>query len=69
MTSQVGFVLFEDDGFKGAGGTDEDYRGGSTTVTSYSGDEAKEESWIDSNGQQFLVNRFNGSLIRARAGS
>ena len=33
--------------------------------TTYPADELREEQWLDANSVQFLVNRFNGTLIRA----
>jgi prepilin-type N-terminal cleavage/methylation domain-containing protein len=59
IQSQIGVVLFDHAGFVAAGGTDEDTVGGSYAT------EQAEETWIDSNARQFLINRYNGTLIRA----
>lgn len=62
--SQVGLVLFESDGFTGQNFTPGDPRVDSG-VGSYSSGEQAEEDWISANSIPFLVNRYNGTLIRA----
>jgi type II secretory pathway pseudopilin PulG len=69
LSSQFGFVLYDREAFKAQGFTDGDtYL--DPTVTSYgttatANSEASEEVWLDANSAPILVNRYNGTLIRA----
>lgn len=70
LSSQFGFVLFDREAFKAQSFTD-----GDTTmdpaVTTYGSigatppSEADEEAWLDKNSAPILINRYNGTLIRA----
>jgi prepilin-type N-terminal cleavage/methylation domain-containing protein len=69
LSSQFGFVLYDREAFKAQGFTDGDtYL--DPTVTTYgttatANSEASEEVWLDANSAPILVNRYNGTLIRA----
>jgi prepilin-type N-terminal cleavage/methylation domain-containing protein len=67
--SQFGFVLFDRDAFLNQGYTDGD-DGLDPSVSTYgmattAGSEAAEEVWLDANSTPILVNRYNGTLIKA----
>jgi prepilin-type N-terminal cleavage/methylation domain-containing protein len=64
QNSQVGFILFDEPTFVGQGFTDGDPAVDSTLGTYLNGPEQNEENWIDGNGVPFLVNRYNGTLMR-----
>jgi len=59
MRSQFGFVLYDEDTFKNAGGTDEDPQLGVANTS-----EVGEENWLDTNATPVLINRYNGTLVR-----
>jgi len=70
LSSQFGFVLFDRDAFNNQTFTDGDpYL--DPNVTSYGNvgssppSEADEEAWLDNNATPILINRYNGTLIRA----
>lgn len=77
VLSQVGLILFNYDAFMAQGFTDQDSDiQGTTSYTSawpvaagVDGDgvhsEQNEETWLDSNSTPLMVNRFDGTLIRA----
>jgi len=62
VRSQIGFVLFDREAFRSNGFTDDD---GSPTVRQPSQAEQSKESWLDQNSTPILVNRYNGTLLRA----
>jgi type II secretory pathway pseudopilin PulG len=66
--SQVGFTLFDETVFNSSGFTDADpaVDGGATAYAPppSASPEAAEELWIDANSTPFLVNRYNGTLMR-----
>lgn len=70
--SKLGFVLFDEDEFAGvfregrAGdtGEDPDFQYHSGVVFPGATNEEDEETWLSENGTPFLVNRYNGTLIR-----
>lgn len=65
LMSQVGFVLFDRATFVTAptnGGNDTDIQISGGT---YSTSELDEETWLDANATLQLVNRYNGTLIKA----
>jgi hypothetical protein len=67
LSSQFGLVLFDREAFKAQGFTDGD-TGMDPNVASYTGgspSELTEETWLDSNSTPILINRYNGTLIRA----
>ncbi len=66
VSSQIGFALFQREGFGSAGYTLGDSQVDSS-VGAYvtAGNEGLEETWIDSNAVVSLVNRYNGTLIKA----
>lgn len=68
LSSQFGFVLYDREAFKAQGFTDGDPtldpNAGSYPGTAVNG-EAAEETWLDANGAPILINRYNGTLIRA----
>jgi type II secretory pathway pseudopilin PulG len=67
LSSQFGLVLFDREAFKAQGFTDGD-TGMDPVVTSYTGgspSELTEETWLDTNSTPILINRYNGTLIRA----
>jgi prepilin-type N-terminal cleavage/methylation domain-containing protein len=71
--SAVGFVLFEQDGFSNATqyttapGPDPDPQVAGASVTGpFAPDEQAEEKWLDENATPFLVNRYNGTLVRSQ---
>jgi type II secretory pathway pseudopilin PulG len=79
VTSAVGFVLYDQDGFANLGYTDRDPQCDSTLPvygdvpeatwqSSQTGrsDEALEERWLDANAVPIIVNRANGTLIRGQ---
>jgi prepilin-type N-terminal cleavage/methylation domain-containing protein len=63
QNSQVGFILFDEPTFAAQNFTDGDPAVDST-LAYLNGPEQNEESWIDGNGVPFLVNRYNGTLMR-----
>jgi len=69
QVSQVGFILFDEPTFVAQGLTDAD-PAVDTSIGTYSSrptggpTEKLEEDWIDGNGVPFLVNRYNGTLMR-----
>ena len=70
LSSQFGFVLYDREAFKAQGFTDGDAYLDPTNVASYGttatpNSEASEEVWLDSNSAPVLINRYNGTLIRA----
>jgi prepilin-type N-terminal cleavage/methylation domain-containing protein len=63
--SQVGFILFDEPTFIAQGFTDGDPAVDAAAGTYATGSpEENEEKWIDGNGIPFLVNRYNGTLMR-----
>jgi hypothetical protein len=64
LASQFGFVIFDREAFKAQGFTDGDDTM-DPTVTGYPGNETTEETWLDTNSAPILINRYNGTLIRA----
>jgi hypothetical protein len=60
IRSSIGFVLFERDAFNGAGwtATDPQVSGGSSEATT-------EEAWLDQYAIPMLINRYNGTLVKA----
>jgi prepilin-type N-terminal cleavage/methylation domain-containing protein len=65
QSSQVGFILFDEPTFAAQGLTDADPAvDSSLTAYANGGPEYLEEGWIDGNGVPFLVNRYNGTLMR-----
>jgi len=67
--TQVGFILFDEPTFAAQGLTDADPAVDSSVGTYTSRPtggptEKQEEDWIDGNGVPFLVNRYNGTLMR-----
>lgn len=65
-TSALGFVLCDDAAFKGTGGNPYDplFTGGTYTPPGSPG-EGSEETWLDNNSSQLIINRYNGTLTRA----
>jgi len=67
LSSQFGLVLFDREAFKAQGFTDGDDTM-DPAVTSYTGgspSEQTEETWLDTSSTPILINRYNGTLIRA----
>jgi hypothetical protein len=60
--TSLGFVLFDQATFKGAGYTASDPQ--FTGAAYASSAEVGEENWIDSHSTPLLINRFNGTLVR-----
>ena len=58
LRSQSGFVLFDQETFQNAGGTDADNSPSASA-------EVNEEQWLDTNATPIFINRYNGTLIRA----
>lgn len=57
--SQIGLAIFDKEAFLNNGNnTDEQMFG------TYSPTESSEEGWLDSNSTIFLINRYNGSLLK-----
>jgi prepilin-type N-terminal cleavage/methylation domain-containing protein len=75
LLSQMGFVLFDHDAFRGLGFTDvdADVQAPNTYSTAWptskGGDgihsEMDEETWLDTNSTPIMINRVNGTLIRS----
>jgi prepilin-type N-terminal cleavage/methylation domain-containing protein len=63
-TSALGFVLCDEQSFKTAGSLGDPLFTGASYGGS-SGPEAGEESWLDNNSSQLIINRYNGTLTRA----
>jgi type II secretory pathway pseudopilin PulG len=63
ILSQVGFVAFNAEQFKNAGGSD-DEPGALVINPSYPAAELNEEKWIDDNSVPFMINRYNGTLVK-----
>jgi type II secretory pathway pseudopilin PulG len=78
IRSQFGFVMYEIDPFTTAGfvdlstgavAADPKMTGGTPVYGSATGavtDEFHEEQWIDQNATPFLINRFNGTLVKGQ---
>jgi hypothetical protein len=67
LSSQFGVVIFDREAFKAQGFTEGDDTM-DPAVTSYTGtspSEQAEETWLDTNSTPILINRYNGTLIRA----
>lgn len=72
--SKLGFVLFDDEAFRNtqgqnrtAGGVDVDTQVSGTGVNgTYTAEEKAEEQWLTDNGVPVLINRYNGTLVRAQ---
>lgn len=70
--SKLGFVLFDEDEFAGVfregraadTGEDPDFQYHSDVVFPGATNEEGEETWLSENGTPFLVNRYNGTLVR-----
>lgn len=62
--SQFGLVLNDVNAYTGAGGSLAAQSIFSSNP-SYSGPEQTQESWLDSNATPLLVNRYNGTLVKA----
>jgi type II secretory pathway pseudopilin PulG len=74
LSSQFGFVLFDRDAFNSQSFTDGDpyldpnvpaSYGTASTPAASPPTEADEEAWLDANATPILINRYNGTLIRA----
>lgn len=73
LSSQFGFVLFDREAFKTQSFTDGDTGmdsavaayGAASTPAASPPTEADEEAWLDKNSAPILINRYNGTLIRA----
>ena len=70
LSSQFGFVLFDREAFKAQSFTDGDDTmdpavAGYGSVGASPPSEADEEAWLDKNSAPILINRYNGTLIRA----
>jgi type II secretory pathway pseudopilin PulG len=61
IKSQVGFVLLDEENFINNAGTPEDAQ---ITNTTFAGAESIEEDWIDNNSVPFMINHYNGSLVK-----
>ena len=59
--SQIGVVLYEEELWRGAGGSPGDPLNDDQAMTP---GETGEEQWIDQNCLSLLINRYNGTLIR-----
>jgi type II secretory pathway pseudopilin PulG len=72
LSSQFGFVIFDHEAFKAQAYTDGDdvldptnVSGGYGSPNSSPPSEADEENWLDKSSTPILINRYNGTLIRA----
>ena len=66
VRSSLGFVLFDRQGFKSVSGHDDgDWQTQPAAGPSDSVFGSPEEQWIDDNSVPLLINRYNGTLIRA----
>jgi prepilin-type N-terminal cleavage/methylation domain-containing protein len=63
VKSAFGFVLYDLESFKNAGGTDGDSQI-DTTLQPYANTERDEEIWLDNNSVPVLINRYNGALVK-----
>jgi prepilin-type N-terminal cleavage/methylation domain-containing protein len=65
LRSHIGFVLFESEPyFNQFGGAETALPDPQVTGGTYALDEQNEEQWLDQNAVPFLINRYNGTLIR-----
>jgi type II secretory pathway pseudopilin PulG len=64
LRSQLGFVLFDRDGFNTNNGDATDPRITGGLPSPYNVREQAEENWIDTNSTPLLVNRYNGTLVK-----
>ena len=76
--SSFGFVVFSAEAYKSSDYSDADTQiggsgfnntagaslGGYTTPGNNGKSEAQKETWIDQNSVPFLINRYNGTLVR-----
>jgi hypothetical protein len=64
-TSALGFVLCDEQSFKSAGSLGDPLFTGGTYTPPGSAGEGDEETWLDNNSSQLIINRYNGTLTRA----
>ena len=59
--SQLGVVVYDEQNFRTAGGSNGDPLNDNAALNA---NESAEESWLDQNALSLLVNRYNGTLVR-----
>ncbi|HYO08441.1 MAG TPA: prepilin-type N-terminal cleavage/methylation domain-containing protein [Tepidisphaeraceae bacterium] len=59
--SQMGVVLYDEEQFRAAGGSQEDPLNENAAITQA---EQNEEKWLDGYSLSLMVNRYNGTLVR-----
>jgi len=64
VRSQVGFVLFDKSTFEARGYKVTDPQLNSIPYQSDPDDETAEERWLDENATVYLINRYNGTLVK-----
>lgn len=65
ISSQVGFVLLDEENFKNNGGTNGDAQIDSSLGTyAVSQPEFEEENWIDNNSVPYVMNHYNGAVVK-----
>jgi hypothetical protein len=63
LYSQMGVVLYDEQQFRTAGGSQDDPTNDNQNVAA-NGPEWNEELWLDANSLSLMVNRYNGTLVR-----
>jgi hypothetical protein len=62
--SQLGVVIYDEENFRTAGGSNADPLNDNAAVNAANYNELAEEQWLDQNALSLLVNRYNGTLVR-----
>ena len=62
--SQLGVVLYDEENFRTAGGTNDDPLNDNAVYTAANYNEPAEEQWLDRESLSLMVNRYNGTLVR-----
>jgi type II secretory pathway pseudopilin PulG len=64
LYSQLGVVIYDEENFRTAGGTNDDPLNDNAAIGAANYNEQPEELWLDQNALSLLVNRYNGTLVR-----
>ena len=62
--TQLGVVLYDEENYRTAGGTNDDPLNDNQQYTANGYNEPAEELWIDQNALSLMINRYNGTLVR-----
>ena len=62
--SQLGVVVYDEQNFRTAGGSNDDPLNDNAAIGAANYNEVPEELWLDREALSLLVNRYNGTLVR-----